>query len=709
MIIALTCLVAIVSCSNTVRYWSDSPSHKRLCIEIEEFDCTSNQIHFPTNDYSSINPEPEPFNLALLGNRHFDMSEIEAFLSFYQSENIPSIDGSQLTQDSFQLVGPSEESLIIESNLQTKFCLDKFEKMLNAFKNELPKLNNLEQSILVTTEAQQSNSSNINSDLKQDSSHSAPPAQNETIISYSKKGLPIVSCSHGILSWSENEIKYKLLCTSFHLKKLSPLILYYGTDRYENFFSFRYATNSFRLLTKDTSSSPKEEFALKFITIVPAIIRTVPLSNPYSISSYYLYRDRKIYSKRMQNSRRVPLYFLFTSISHFLMKTGESDKEILRPLIKDSFRRATIANLFKLGKWNFLKKYLKETFGIDEIKMGRRESDYVRFDISTVSFIHDEMRNGGNEKTKILFKQVWEACKGDRRGKVVTELSSNPKLIVPHSAECGLNPFEEAARKLYQLKFTDLLFTNWNSIDDLLEEFKKLKSDFDLILIDFRLRVFSRNDFELLRNSLECIKLLSIDERAVDFFIELEYFITFKCFIFAYDFCSHITESSISNEKTFENIKAIHESFEEIRSSFLQKEIQLPPLNYNLIEPNTNNSFSLKALIDNFPILHTTDSFYTVIADKLSIFLNEFQYCKIELGFFKEIPRFIYFSFITEVEELITGNNSDDEIEKMFLNEKYNVFWELWSNPSVQTFHLSVEGKKEFLNHFKIFLSLYNQ
>ena len=350
---------------------------------------------------------------------------------------------------------------------------------------------------------------------------------------------------------------------------------------------------------------------------------------------------------------------------------------------------------------------MKETFGIGEIKVEKKDCRIARFDISTVSFIYNEMRNGASEKTKEFFKQVWEACKKYRYGRVEVKLETKFKLIVPRIVECNLNFFERAARKLYQLKFTDLLFKQWNSIEELIEEFDKLKSDFDSIPVDFRLRVFSQNDFELLKNSLECIKLFPIDSSSINFFVELEYFITFKCFIFAFDFCFNLTEDSISFERTFENIESIHNSFEEIRSSFSSKGIPLPPLNYSLIESNTNNSFSLKTLIDNFPFFITIPSVKFIICDKLKIFLNKFQYFYFELGFFDNISRFKSLSYITELENLLTDSNND-EMEKMLLNEKYKVFGKLCITDLTIVSKMPIEEKRKLLEYLKNFLKIYN-
>ncbi len=263
-------------------------------------------------------------------------------------------------------------------------------------------------------------------------------------------------------------------------------------------FLFKYAVNTFNLFTKNECIS-KKEYTSKFMNSISAIISTViSLNSPYS-PYYYVFKYRAINPSIMQEGRKNSNLFSF--FYNFLSDANwRKNKEIFKPLIEEACRRVMIANLFNQNKWNFLKDYLKESFGIGEMKVQKKDSHNSRFDISTVSFIRNEIRNGANEKTKEFFKQVWEACKEYQHGRTKIELNNNPKLIVPQSTEYGLSTFEQSARKLYQLKFTDLLFKKWDSIDELIEKYRELKKDFEKIPIDFRLRAFSGNDFELLKN-----------------------------------------------------------------------------------------------------------------------------------------------------------------------------------------------------------------
>ena len=749
--IELFCLLfsKIVFGSIIERYSSDSPNPKRQCIETDEFQCTSHHVQLLTNDYPSNNPELELITLTPLENVRSNSFQQEPLLLLNYFQNIPDSNDIPLTHDFTQLLspatetllsqsmfntqlypnefenipcsdngplidnypqsaGPSEESLIPAQNIDPEFCPNDFGSVIV---DDSPQSNYPipEQPNSEITESPLPNPAIIDSDLQPNTFSDVPSIQNEPILSSSERNLSDIKCSHGIFSWHKSNVKHKLFNSSFKTSKLLHLVFYYGTDNYENIFLFKYAVGSFSLLASHVSFS-NNEYISKSIKAISIIFDSVASLNYYSRPYYYFYIfNRKIANSTMNDCRRVPLYFFFTLISH-LMKTDGSNCELFVPLIENVYKRIAIAKLFRSNKWTFLKKCLKETFGIVEGVVEKKDHTYVRFDISTVSFIYDEMSNGESEKTKQFFKQIWKACQENRYKRTLIEFNENFKLNLPIITEYNLNYFEQAARKLYQLKFTDLLFKQWNSIEELIEEFEKLKSNFDSIPVDFRLRVFSRNDFEMLKNSLEKIKLFPINRSSLNFFVELEYFITFKSFIFAYDFSCNLNPDSISYQRTFKNIKSIYKAFEEVRNKFLSKKIQLPPLNYNLIEPKINNSFSLKALISNFPIFQTNpSSTTTVMADSLIIFLNNFQYFKCNLGTFKEVSRFLCLSFIAELEELLIGNDNDDEIEKIFDNQKYKVFMEIWPKALLSTVDLLTEEKKEYLKHFKMFLFLHNQ
>ncbi len=95
--------------------------------------------------------------------------------------------------------------------------------------------------------------------------------------------------------------------------------------------------------------------------------------------------------------------------------------------------------------------------------------------------------------------------------------------------------FSRAAKLLYQIKFTKMIFSNWESIDDLLLNYSQLRDDFEPIDTDFRRRVFSRGDFEKLVDAILRIRKLvdgcsEITDALKAFLTELEYFAVSKAF-----------------------------------------------------------------------------------------------------------------------------------------------------------------------------------
>ncbi len=100
-------------------------------MEIGGFEHTGHRIQFPTNDYSSINPESEVFDLNCLEDYPFDWSELASLDVSNLLENTPNSGNRPLNHNSSQFAEPSEEYLIPESIFETDFCPDEFEKILN--------------------------------------------------------------------------------------------------------------------------------------------------------------------------------------------------------------------------------------------------------------------------------------------------------------------------------------------------------------------------------------------------------------------------------------------------------------------------------------------------------------------------------------------------------------------------------------------------
>ncbi len=181
-------------------------------------------------------------------------------------------------------------------------------------------------------------------------------------------------------------------------------------------------------------------------------------------------------------------------------------------------------------------------------------------------------------------------------------------MNIPVISKRKPNSFEISTRKLYQMKFIELLDKAWESMDDLLEEYRMMEFYFDSILLDFRLRMFNLFDFQLLDKSLKRISLLLLGQSFSDieiirkFFTELECFINFKCILFARDFCLELqkVKSGRIYQSSFILINSIRDEFENIRTILGRNEIFLGKINYKKVI--SKESFSLEELIKNFPI-----------------------------------------------------------------------------------------------------------
>ena len=597
------------------------------------------------------------------------------------------------------------EFSIPELIFSNNFCPNDFEKVLSAFDDQPSDFVNSEQvqfesSVQVQQEA---NNAVINSipAIQDDSIQNVSRVQEGTTRSqnfqehaelshaYSHNAISIPQLSHRIFSWSAFDVGLKNFKFSFTFTRSKTSTLHNGSDNFENIFAFKYAVNAFNFFTKNETISI-EEFDSKAIKTVSVIFSIATSLNAYSQPYYYEFWNSEAFLCYMRNCSRVPLYFFFTSLS-YLMQADRNSKELLQPLIKDAFHRLLSSRILISDRWNFLHAYLEENFDITDT-VPRQRSDTVRFDFSTVSFIYNVMRNSKNEKVKEFLHQVWKACKFRSHRILSVELNKTLSLFVPDRNEYHPSTFEQAARRLYQFKFTELLFKQSNSIEELFAEFEQLKLDFESVVTDFRLRTFNRKDFEKLLDALAWIQLqLSTHSFnnvliARKFFVELECFITFKCFIFTYDFCNE-SQDGFLFAKTFENIKSIYKSFEEICKLLSSKRIELPVLDYTGIQQSmTENFFSLRELVGKFRFFATADSIQFVIIDDISLYLKNFEYFARNLGDLQNLSRFQYASFIVELDEILSVNgNNDERIDEIISKRKYKIFRDFWLfNPNIR-------------------------
>ncbi len=430
-----------------------------------------------------------------------------------------------------------------------------------------------------------------------------------TINQKTSKNPLVINFPYGIISWSQVDVASKPFTNNFQFGSAKFFRLHFGSDNLIDLFSFKYAINTFNLFFK-SERILNEEYKLKAIKSVYAIFSTIT-SLPSHLITYYYSFSKNINddNRSVDNCLRIPFYFLFTTISYLLKNDQNENVQYLKPLLKLSYQRILDAHKFGTCNWDFLKDFLSQYFDCMNLNSDAKiRHKNMHFDISSVSFIYHEMRFGSSEKVKSFFRQVWETSKQEcSRKRDLLQISKLPKIFIPPKNSTSPNVFEREARKLYQIEFTNLLFKKWNRREDLLEEFAQLKSSFDNMIIDFRLRTFSANDFESLSNALKHIHSLfegfSINEIFLvrPFLIELEYFVNFKCFLFIFDFCNELKESGSANplyKKTLETISTILKLFEGIRS-FSSNYFELNPINLDIVRSNSNiQSLHMTTLID---------------------------------------------------------------------------------------------------------------
>lgn len=407
------------------------------------------------------------------------------------------------------------------------------------------------------------------------------------------------------------------------------------------------------------------------------------------------------------------------------MKNEQNENaQFLKPLLKQAYRRILDGRKLKTKEWNFLKEHLSQYFDISDLNFGpRTEHKNIQFDLSSVSFIYHEMRSSSSEKVKSLFRQVWKVSTEERKQMDdLVRISSSPVIFVPPVGEIRLNVFKREARKLYQIEFTNMLFKKWNQMEDLLKEFLQLKFHFDPVIIDFRMRMFNSNDFELLDKAL--VHIYSLLEKfafndksqVLSFLVELDYFISFKYILFIFDLCSEFKKNNINwspHQITLETIVRIFESFTRIRSFISSRNITLSFVDFDAIQPNFwENLNLLKEQIDNFALNPPVNS--TELAkerqarfDKLSLYLDYFVYFKHETSNLS-ISRFECAKLIAKLDDVLATNNEKYINEILFevkciSNKMCNLM--LLENAERST----LKNKRRFLKRFQSFLFFNNQ
>ena len=552
--------------------------------------------------------------------------------------------------------------------------------------------------------------------INQNSSHS-----NQILFQSNNPNYGAIQFPLGNICDSYKAVKRMPFTSSFRLKKFATN-LYYGSNNFDSVLCFRYISSIFNM-TLNRNEIEKADLLIKFASVMQVIFPTFS-SLPYSFKPYYFLFGKEIFIP-VRDYIKAPLYFLFTSLSYLMRGVESGNVEILKQLIKMTCERL-FTSKFLIERWSFLIQTLLH-YGISVTPSVRRDVK-LRYDILTVSFIYNEMKFGND--TKDFFKSIWITSNQDNyRKRNTIRLNGDKLLVIPSRKEKSMGSFERGTRKLYQLKFTELLFKEWDSIDDLLIEYSQLKNDFYSIPTDFRFHTFNRKQFELLKEALERICFLPILVSTIElpifstFLLELNYFTNFKCFIFMTDFNSLIDYGDpndwnfffISTVKIVERITSISKIFD----TFYNCISAIPNKHNVLTETFGNQIISFEAIIT-FIIPYTRSNYSELINQQLnfdslySTLTNNNNNCNYDyftcpLSNFQQLNRIAIGEFITELRETINSNNNE-HINKIFFSVEYQKFRRLWSFiPPTLSESSAIEIKKQYLEYFEQFLILYSQ
>ena len=282
---------------------------------------------------------------------------------------------------------------------------------------------------------------------------------------------------------------------------------------------------------------------------------------------------------------------------------------------------------------------------------------------------------------------------------------------------------------MYQVKFTELLFGSWESLDELIGGFKQLKEDFDLIPLDFRQRIFNRDDFESLKRALNKI-LLALPKNTIDrsnfsgyrsFFIELNIFMKFKSLLFSYDFCTEFKKipDILIYENTFKSIQELDLLFNSITNQLSESNpnLILKFVDLSSIQKQQSNSkiLSLEEMTRKFLSLFVAHKEQQIeesesILKSLISYLKSFDYIDHNLSNLKETSRFEYAEFVADLNKVLSKQEiADVEIKREFLR----CFFKISKN--FMNFHSDIicqyndDEKREFLELSRTFFIFYNQ
>ena len=528
------------------------------------------------------------------------------------------------------------------------------------------------------------------------------PVENESKYYKSKKDNLIYKFSQGILSWSylEGEKNFELK-THFTFSAIEKR-LFIATNSYGTIPIFKFACEIISVF--GSSIFNRTETIVVTFELVEEIFEIVYSLDSQLRPSYYLFGPSDYSIGYMIPVFRIPFFFLFTTIANNITKEKPNTSENLKSLLKLVHYRLKESEQLQSREWDFLRRHVFGQLIHLKGSVGGKKK-YLHLDITTVNYIYYEMKNSKNQEVRKFFANVWGSYQKECKAITPTNsISNEPQLIIPREHDFYFNKHEGAVRKLYQIKFTELLFSEWSSFDDLIRKYLELKKDFGSFAIDFRLRIFSKRDFYSLKGAIDKIESViktvfnsdnpsPIDQSDIRcFFIELVNFINIKCAIFIYDLHKN-TKKDLNDVPTFSVIKKIisivGNTFHFLSSNGIKFEKDFIAIE----QLNDGNQIYLSSF---YNLITKFEEYPQIISgsNPLIAFLSCIN-----------LPRFKCSEYIIEIDDMIRSKNYSE----LFENEEYKSLRNLWRYKPRKEFQLSAEDEDYYVEQFRKFLFHYNQ
>lgn len=629
--------------------------------------------------------------------------------------NVICFDGSQTQQE-----GEQAENVIRSE--KTRNSVASTESQLASTSNQTISYSNISQrnltfqrSILIQLLNQQSSSQTSLSQGQEFPVHKTeqPPT---------KRGREDSSCNtcYGEFDLWNDEVTHFTFKMKFGLQKLSPSRFSYSSNdlKFALFFDFVLETTKYSIERLQADEN--------IYRLVCTLFKIIDLQEADLKPYYYLFSSYSSHDIFRSTCQSIPIYLFFTAVSLIMQEKNERIRSTLSPIIENTFSQSV-----QILSSQYWKKLFDELSKEYKLKFDPKPTQTCGFDIPTVNFIYHEMKKSCNPKVKDFFKRVW--YKGINRSSkfhsIEIKINTVTFKLAPLFEETRIKYFKKAARKVYQIQFLKLLLKQHLSFNNLIEDYKLLKDEFTSDVIDFRLRLLNQYEFEELTHALHHIcELIERTERtAIElawikrFHEELNLFLSYKCFIFTYDFYNAVIDSKYLHSSivfyrpVFGTFKKISTLFSSIQAAFHSKKISVHSnkLGCKLVGVS-DDALLLDEIFDQFSELTKLNEEGKSYEATVKFFeigkkIKRIEYFDINLSLItKNASRFRYVEAIGEIEKIISERN-EERVEKIFCSPEYSFLRELWKHSGINIRNKSTEIKMEFLEYFYSFLILNHQ